>query len=113
MLSLEILGIEEKIKWESKKTLNTSNSKLLNLPSGKLLQSLIQVGFNEELEKEIVHINSVLNKEIAAESVKIAQHFNLAFTQLKIVNNDKIEKIKRSPIKNSANQIIGVMKWVG
>ena len=46
-------GIDEKIKWESKKTLSTSNSKLLNLPSGKRLQSLIQVGFNEELEKEI------------------------------------------------------------
>ena len=86
MLALEILGIEEKIIWESKKTLNTSNSKLLNLPSGKRLQSLIQVGFNDELEKEIVHINSVLNKKIAAESVNIAQHFNLAYTQLKIVN---------------------------
>ena len=86
MLSLEILGIEEKIKWQTKQTLNTSNSKLLNLPSGKRLQSLIQVGFNEELEKEIVHINSVLNKEIATESVNIAQHFNLAYTQLKIVN---------------------------
>ena len=58
----------------------------MNLPSGKRLQSLIQVGFNEELEKEIVHINSVLNKEIATESVNIAQHFNLAYTQLKIVN---------------------------
>ena len=57
MLSLEILGIEEKIKWQTKQTLNTSNSKLLNLPSGKRIQSLIQVGFNEELEKEIVHIN--------------------------------------------------------
>ena len=86
MLALEILGIEEKIIWESKKTLNTSNSKLLNLPSGKRLQSLIQVGFNDELEKEIVHINSVLNKKIAAESINIAQHFNLAYTQLKIVN---------------------------
>ena len=86
MLSLEILGIDEKIKWETTKTLNVSNSKLLNLPSGKRLQSLIQVGFNEELEKEIVHINSVLNKEIATESVNIAQHFNLAYTQLKIVN---------------------------
>ena len=86
MLSLEILGIEEKIKWQTKQTLNTSNSKLLNLPSGKRIQSLIQVGFNEELEKEIVHINSVLNKEIATESVNIAQHFNLAYTQLKIVN---------------------------
>ena len=86
MLALEILGIEEKIIWKSKKTLNTSNSKLLNLPSGKRLQSLIQVGFNDELEKEIVHINSVLNKKIAAESINIAQHFNLAYTQLKIVN---------------------------
>ena len=86
MLALEILGIDEKIKWESNRTLNTSNSKLLNLPSGKRLQSLIQVGFNQELEKEIVHINSVLNKEIAAESVNIAQHFNLAYTQLKIVS---------------------------
>ena len=90
MLALEILGVEEKIEWKSKKTLNTSNSKLLNLPSGKRLQSLIQVGFNDELEKEIVHINSVLNKEIAAESVNIAQHFNLAYTQLKIVN--KLER---------------------
>jgi len=86
MLALEILGIEEKIIWKSKKTLNTLNSKLLNLPSGKRLQSLIQVGFNDELEKEIVHINSVLNKKIAAESINIAQHFNLAYTQLKIVN---------------------------
>ena len=86
MLALEILGIDEKINWGSNNTLNTSNSKLLNLPSGKRLQSLIQVGFNDELEKEIVHINSVLNKEIASESVKIAQHFNLAYTQLKIVN---------------------------
>ena len=86
MLALEILGVEEKIEWKSKKTLNTSNSKLLNLPSGKRLQSLIQVGFNSELEKEIVHINSVLNKEIATESVNIAQHLDLAYTQLKIVN---------------------------
>ena len=85
MLALEILGIDEKIIWQPNKALNTSNSKLLNLPSGKRLQSLIQVGFNDELEKEIVHINSVLNKEIASESVNIAQHFNLAYTQLKIV----------------------------
>ena len=86
MLALEILGIEEKFQWNSKDSLNTSNSKLLNLPAGKRLQSLIQVGFNNELEKEIVHINSILNKEIAAESINIAQHFNLAYTQLKIVN---------------------------
>ena len=34
-------------------------------------------------------------------------------SELKIVNNDKIKKIKKSPVKNSANQIIGIMKWVG
>jgi len=34
-------------------------------------------------------------------------------SELKIINNDKIKKIKKSPVKNSANQIIGVMKWVG
>ena len=86
MLSLEILGVNEKIKWENQGTLNNSNSKLLNLPSGQRLQALIQVGFDGELEKEIVHINSVLNKDIAQESIKIAQNFNLAYTQLKIVN---------------------------
>ena len=86
MLSLEILGVNEKIKWENQATLNNSNSKLLNLPSGQRLQSLIQAGFDVELEKEIVHINSVLNKDIAQESIKIAQNFDLAYTQLKIVN---------------------------
>ena len=75
MLALEILGVDEKIEWKSNKTLNTSNSKLLNLPSGKRLQSLIQVGFNDELEKEIVHINSVLNKEIATRIYKYSSEF--------------------------------------
>ena len=33
-------------------------------------------------------------------------------SELKIINNEKIEKIKKSPIKNSAGQIIGSMKWI-
>ena len=33
-------------------------------------------------------------------------------SELKITNNDQIEKIKKSPIKNSAGQIVGSMKWV-
>ncbi len=86
MLALEILGVEKKIEWFQQKNLNKNNSKLLNLPAGKRLQSLIQVGFADELEKEIVHINSVLNKEIAQESISIAENFDLAYTQLKIVN---------------------------
>ena len=86
MLALEILGVQEKISWLQYPNLNKNNSKLLNIPAGKRLQTLIQVGLVDELEKEIVHINSVLNKEIAQESISIAENFDLAYTQLKIVN---------------------------
>ena len=85
MLALEILGISDKINWQKIK-LNKKDSSLLALPSGQRLKALIQVGFAEELEREIIHINSVLNKKIAEESINIAQHFNLAYTQLKIVS---------------------------
>ncbi len=34
-------------------------------------------------------------------------------SQLKIINDDKIEKIKRIPVKNSANVKVGTIKWVG
>ena len=86
MLALEILGVEEKIDWVEQKNLNKNNSTLLKLPAGKRLQALIQVGFAEEVEQEIVHLNSILNKEIAQESISIAENFDLAYTQLKIVN---------------------------
>jgi len=33
-------------------------------------------------------------------------------SELKIINDDQIEKIKKSPIKNSAGQIIGYIKWI-
>ncbi len=91
MLALEILGVEDKIKWNQRAVLNKNNSKLLNLPAGKRLQSLIQVGFADELEKEVIHINSILNKQIAEESISIAENFDLAYTQLKIVN--KLEQL--------------------
>ena len=34
-------------------------------------------------------------------------------SQLKIINYDKIEKIKKRSVKNSVGQIIGHMKWIG
>ncbi len=34
-------------------------------------------------------------------------------SQLKIINYDKIEKIKKRSVKNSAGQIIGHIKWIG
>ena len=86
MLAMEILGIKGKIEWKISKKINQKNNALLNLPSGLRLQALIQAGLAEELEKEIIYINSVLNKQIAEESINISQHFNLAYTQLKIVN---------------------------
>jgi len=33
-------------------------------------------------------------------------------SELKIIKNEKIKKIKKIPIKNSANQIIGSMQWI-
>ena len=86
MLALEILGVDEKIEWVEHTDLNKNNSTILNIPAGKRIQTLIQVGFADELEKEIVHINSILNREIAKESIQIAENFDLAYTQLKIVN---------------------------
>ena len=71
---MEILGIIDKIEWKTSKKINQKNNALLKLPSGLRLQALIQVGLAEELEKEIVYINSVLNKRIAEESINISQH---------------------------------------
>ena len=33
-------------------------------------------------------------------------------SELKIINNEKIKKIKKRPIENSAGKIIGSMKWI-
>ena len=48
------------------------------------------MGLLNELENEIIKINSVMNKGVAMWSLDIAQHFNLAYTQLKIAG--KLEK---------------------
>jgi len=84
MLSSIILGIDEPIDWSIDKIDPRIEKKITNLPSGKRMQALIQVGLIEELEKEIVKMNSSLNKEVAMWSIGIAQYFNLAYTQLKI-----------------------------
>ena len=56
------------------------------MPSGKRIKALIQIGLPSLLEDEIVYMNSVMNKNVAIKSLDVAQHFNLAYTQLKIVN---------------------------
>ena len=71
---------------------------------------MIQVGFADELEKEIVHINSILNREIAKESIQIAENFDLAYTQLKIVN--KLENFgwMFQPI-STTQQVLETKRW--
>ena len=90
LLASNILGIYSPINWESYKEINEKEKILFSLPSGKRLQALIQIGLPIQLEDEIIHINSVMNKDIAMSSLNIAQHFNLAHTQLKIAN--KLQK---------------------
>ena len=85
-LASDILGIDTPINWKFSKTFDSEKNKFFSLPSGKRIQALIQVGLPFQLEDEIVYMNSVLNKNVAMWSLDIAQHFNLAYTQLKIVN---------------------------
>ncbi len=82
----QILGVEKPIEWSSKTIDSQTKNKIFLLPSGKRIQALIQIGLLQELENEIVKINSVMNKEVAMWSLDIAQYFNLAYTQLKIAN---------------------------
>ena len=86
LLASNILGIENPIDWKSSSKFSSEQNKLFSLPSGKRIQALIQIGLPIQLENEIVFMNSVLNKNVATWSLDIAQHFNLAYTQLKIVN---------------------------
>ena len=85
IISSEILGIENPIEWKFKKVKNKKN-KFQSLPAFQRIQALIQVGLLSEIENEIIKVNTVMNKDVAQWSLDIAQHFNLAYTQLKIVN---------------------------
>ena len=84
LLAAQILGIENSINWDPIK-LGADEKMILSLPAGKRIQALIQIGLLNELENEIIKINSVMNEDIAMWSLDIAQHFSLAYTQLKIV----------------------------
>jgi soluble lytic murein transglycosylase-like protein len=80
------LGIKNPIDWQSQ--INTKSKKIdiFALPSGKRIQSLVQVGLHTQLEDEIIYMNSVMNKDVAISSLNLTQNFNLAYTQMKIAN---------------------------
>ena len=84
LIASQILGIKNPIDWTYSKLDLSEEKKILSIPAGKRIQALIQIGILTELENEIIKINSIMNKEIAMWSLEIAQHFNLAYTQLKI-----------------------------
>ena len=86
LLASNILGINSPIDWSLTINEKSNKNELFLLPSGKRIQALIQIGLPIELEDEIIYLNSVLNKNVAVNSLEVAQHFNLAHTQLKIVN---------------------------
>ena len=86
LLASQILGIENPIDWDVENLTKSEKDKFITFPAGKRIQALIQIGLFFELENEIIKINSVMNKEIAMWSLDIAQHFNLAHTQLKIAS---------------------------
>lgn len=98
ILASEILGIDSSLNWQLSESTAAERSKYFSLPSGKRIQSLIQIGLAEQLEDEIIYLNTVLNKDVAMWSLDIAQHFNLAYTQLKIAH--KLQKYDiKLPIK--------------
>ncbi len=86
LLASNILGIDKTINWNAKINIISKDEELFKLSSGKRVQALIQIGLPIQIEDEIIHMNSVLNKNIAMSSLDLAQNFNLAYTQLKIVN---------------------------
>tara|TARA_Y100000590_G_scaffold432718_1_gene549048 strand:- start:2885 stop:4621 length:1737 start_codon:yes stop_codon:yes gene_type:complete len=107
ILATNILGIENPFDW-SKKTLSVEIEKKINsLPAGKRIKALIQVGLIDELEKEIVKINSNLNKEVAMWSLDVAQHFNLAYTQLKIAS-----KLKEYGVELPISYFYPIPNWM-
>ena len=98
IISSYILGIKNPIDWNYSNIEFKDKKKIISIPASKRIMALIQIGLLNNIEKEIIKINSTLNKDVAMWSLNIAQNFNLAYTQLKIVNLLEIHGIKL-PIK--------------
>ena len=92
----------------------TGGSKSLNSILTKL--SKRKIFFKNGAEGVFV---AIIPKQKSALAVKIIDGTRRAaevamaglISELKLVNNDKIKKIKKQPVKNSAGQIIGSIKW--
>ncbi len=86
LLATQILGIKEPINWNKEYLDHKEEEVILDLPATKRIKALIQIGLLDEIEKEIIKINSIMNKNVAIWSLNLAQNFNFAYTQLKIAS---------------------------
>jgi len=89
ILASEILGKTKIIDWEDNTDSKINNKELSSLPAIKRIKALIQIGFFDNVEKEIIKINSISNREIALWSLNVAEHFSLAYTQIKVASKLK------------------------
>ena len=86
------------------------NSILTKLSKGKIFVKNGAEGVFVAIipEKKSALVVKIIDGASRAAEVAIAG----LLSELKIINNEKINKIKKTTIKNSANQIIGFMKWL-
>ena len=70
--------------------------------------TIISPGSKEATMDAVGSIITAIDGASRAAEVAIAG----LLSELKIIKNEKIKKIKKIPIKNSANQIIGSMRWI-
>ena len=89
---------------------NSINSILTRLSKGKVF---VKNGAEGVFVAIIPEMKSALAVKII-DGARRAAEVAIAglISELKIINNDQIEKIKKSPVKNSAGQVIGSMKWI-
>ena len=98
LLASNILGINDAINWQSEIKSPNKKINLFKLPSGKRVQALIQTGLLSQIEDEIIYMNLNINKNIAINSLNLAQNFNFAHAQIKIANKLQLHNIDL-PIK--------------
>jgi len=86
------------------------NSILTKLSNGKVF---VKNGAEGVFVAIIPELKSALAVKII-DGTKRAAEVAIAglLSELKIINNEKIKKIKKRPVKNSTGEIIGFMKWV-
>ena len=77
--------------WNEEKMSPNTESVFIQLPAGRRILALIQIGRVNEAEKEMIKLNNSIDESIALISLGITDKFNFAYTQLKIAN--KLESL--------------------